>query len=151
MGTGGSFLGGKAGEAWSWPLTSSYSRGQENVDLNIHSTIRLYSVVLIYLIRWTTLYLLWRLKEVSDEHKHTHTHSPSTSPSNSFSPYSVQWSEQCEDFNQTSRGQQCKLSILNFSTCVKTPKYTGIQFILTFSTQIIFIGEEFYSGVVNCK
>jgi hypothetical protein len=30
---GGSFPGGKAAGAWSWPLTSNYCRGQENVDL----------------------------------------------------------------------------------------------------------------------
>jgi hypothetical protein len=46
MGTGGSFPGGKAAGAWSWPLTSSYFRGQENVDLYIHSPIRRHGVVL---------------------------------------------------------------------------------------------------------
>jgi hypothetical protein len=29
--------GGKAAGVWSWPLTSNYCRGQENVDLYIHS------------------------------------------------------------------------------------------------------------------
>jgi hypothetical protein len=37
MVTGGSFPGGKAAGAWSWPLASNWSRGQENVDLYIHS------------------------------------------------------------------------------------------------------------------
>jgi hypothetical protein len=37
MGTGGSFPGGKAARAWSWLLISNYCRGQENVDLYIHS------------------------------------------------------------------------------------------------------------------
>jgi hypothetical protein len=43
MGTGGSFPGDKAAGPWSWPLTS---RGQENVDLYIHSLIRLHDIVL---------------------------------------------------------------------------------------------------------
>jgi hypothetical protein len=46
MGTGGSFPGVKAARDWSWPLTSSYCRDQENVDLYIHSPIRLHGVVL---------------------------------------------------------------------------------------------------------
>jgi hypothetical protein len=29
----------KAADAWSWPLTSSWCRGQEDVDLQIHSPI----------------------------------------------------------------------------------------------------------------
>jgi hypothetical protein len=33
----GSFLGGKAVLAWSWPLTSNQCRGKEYVELNIHS------------------------------------------------------------------------------------------------------------------
>jgi hypothetical protein len=37
---------GKAAEAWSWPLTSNKCRGQENVDLYIHSPIRLHGVML---------------------------------------------------------------------------------------------------------
>jgi hypothetical protein len=45
MGTGGSFPGGKGTWAWSWPLTSNQCRGQENVDLYIHSPIRLHGVV----------------------------------------------------------------------------------------------------------
>jgi hypothetical protein len=32
--------------AWSWPLTSNYSRGQENVDIYIHSPIYLHGGVL---------------------------------------------------------------------------------------------------------
>jgi hypothetical protein len=40
------FPGGKAAGAWSWPLTSNSCRGQENVDLYIHSPIRLHGVVL---------------------------------------------------------------------------------------------------------
>jgi hypothetical protein len=46
MGTGGSFSGAKAAGAWSWPLTSSYCGGQENIDLHIHFPIRLHDVVL---------------------------------------------------------------------------------------------------------
>jgi hypothetical protein len=38
--------GAKVAEAWSWPLTSSKHRGQENVDLYIHSPILLHDVVL---------------------------------------------------------------------------------------------------------
>jgi hypothetical protein len=37
VGTRGSFPGGKAAEAWSWPLTSIYCRGQECVELYLHS------------------------------------------------------------------------------------------------------------------
>jgi hypothetical protein len=40
------FPGGKAAGAWSWPLTSNYCRGQENVDLYIHYPICLHGVVL---------------------------------------------------------------------------------------------------------
>jgi hypothetical protein len=47
MGNGGSFPGGKATGALSWPLTSNYRRGQENMYLYIHSPIRLHGVVLI--------------------------------------------------------------------------------------------------------
>jgi hypothetical protein len=36
----------KAVGAWSWPLTFNLCRGQENVDLYIHSPIRLHGVVL---------------------------------------------------------------------------------------------------------
>jgi hypothetical protein len=42
----GLFPGGKAAGAWSWPLTSGWCRGQENVDVYIHSSIRLHGVVL---------------------------------------------------------------------------------------------------------
>jgi hypothetical protein len=42
----GSFPGGKVAVAWSWPLTSNYCRGQENVDLYMHSLICLHGVVL---------------------------------------------------------------------------------------------------------
>jgi hypothetical protein len=52
---GGSFPGGKAAGAWSWPLTSSYCRGQENVDLYVHSPIRLHGVVFNSLSTGTTL------------------------------------------------------------------------------------------------
>jgi hypothetical protein len=38
-------LRGKAARAWSWPLTSNLCQGQENVDLYIHSPIRLHGVV----------------------------------------------------------------------------------------------------------
>jgi hypothetical protein len=46
VGTGGSFAGGKAAGALSRPFTSNKSRGRENMDLNIHSHIRLHGVVL---------------------------------------------------------------------------------------------------------
>jgi hypothetical protein len=36
-GTGGSFREGKAAGEWSWPHTSNYCRGQEDVGLYIHS------------------------------------------------------------------------------------------------------------------
>jgi hypothetical protein len=36
MSTEGSFSGGKAAEAWSWPLTSNLCRNQEHVDLYIN-------------------------------------------------------------------------------------------------------------------
>jgi hypothetical protein len=39
MGTRGSFPGGKAAGAWSWPLTSIYCQGQECVELYLHSPI----------------------------------------------------------------------------------------------------------------
>jgi hypothetical protein len=42
----GLFPGGKAAEAWSWPLTSNKCRGQENVGIYIHSPIRLHGLVL---------------------------------------------------------------------------------------------------------
>jgi hypothetical protein len=38
--------GDKAAGAWSWPLTSNSCRDQENVDVYIHSHIRLHGVVL---------------------------------------------------------------------------------------------------------
>jgi hypothetical protein len=50
----GFFLRGKAAGAWSWPTTSNYCRGQENVDLYIHSLIRLHGVVLNLLSTGTT-------------------------------------------------------------------------------------------------
>jgi hypothetical protein len=40
------FPGGKAAEAWNWPFTSKQCRGEENVDLYIHSSIRFHGVVL---------------------------------------------------------------------------------------------------------
>jgi hypothetical protein len=46
MGTMGSYPGGKAAGAWSWPLTSSLCWGQENLDLYIHSPICLHGAVL---------------------------------------------------------------------------------------------------------
>jgi hypothetical protein len=45
MGTRGSFPGGKAAGAWSWPLTSS-AEVKECVELYLHSPIRLHGVVL---------------------------------------------------------------------------------------------------------
>jgi hypothetical protein len=44
-----SFPGGggvKVVRAWSWPFTSNYFQGQENVDLYIHSLMRLHGIVL---------------------------------------------------------------------------------------------------------
>jgi hypothetical protein len=55
MGTGGYFPGGKAAGAWSWTLTSNYCRGQENMDVYIHSPIRLHVVVLEWISTGTTL------------------------------------------------------------------------------------------------
>jgi hypothetical protein len=46
MDTGGYFPGGKAAAVWSWPLTSIYWRGQENVDVYIHSPRRLHGIML---------------------------------------------------------------------------------------------------------
>jgi hypothetical protein len=46
MSTRGSVPGGKADEAWNWPLTSIWCRGQECVELFLRSPIRLYGVVL---------------------------------------------------------------------------------------------------------
>jgi hypothetical protein len=46
MGTVGSFPGGKAAGVWSLPLTSNKCRGQENMDLYIHSPIHLHGVLL---------------------------------------------------------------------------------------------------------
>jgi hypothetical protein len=40
------FPGGKAAGAWSWPFTSSKCRGQENVDLYIHSPMHLHGIML---------------------------------------------------------------------------------------------------------
>jgi hypothetical protein len=40
VGTRGSFSGGKAAEPWSWPLTSIWYRGQEYVELYLHSPIQ---------------------------------------------------------------------------------------------------------------
>jgi len=37
MGTRGSFPGSKASEGWSWPFTFIYCRGQERVELYLHS------------------------------------------------------------------------------------------------------------------
>jgi hypothetical protein len=45
-GTKVSFPGGKVAGAWSWPFTSIQCRGQERVELHIHSPIRLHGVVL---------------------------------------------------------------------------------------------------------
>jgi hypothetical protein len=54
-GSGGSFPGGIAAGEWSSPLTSGQCRGQENVDLYIHSPICLHGVVLNQLSTGTTL------------------------------------------------------------------------------------------------
>jgi hypothetical protein len=43
---GDSFPCGKPAGAWGWPLTSSWCRGQENVDLYIEFPTRLHGVVL---------------------------------------------------------------------------------------------------------
>jgi alpha-glucosidase (family GH31 glycosyl hydrolase) len=55
MDTGGSFPGGKAAEAWNWPLTSNQFWGQENVDLYIFSPILLNGVERNYLSTGTPL------------------------------------------------------------------------------------------------
>jgi hypothetical protein len=47
----------ESAEAWRWPFTSNYCRGQENMDLYIHSPTRLHGVVLNYLRTETTLTL----------------------------------------------------------------------------------------------
>jgi hypothetical protein len=44
------------GSAWSWRVTSDQCRWQENVDLYIHSPIRLHGVVLTLLSTGTTLF-----------------------------------------------------------------------------------------------
>jgi hypothetical protein len=54
-----SFPGGKAAGAWSWPLTSSECQGQENVNLYIHSPIRLHGAVLNSLSTGLTLPFLY--------------------------------------------------------------------------------------------
>jgi hypothetical protein len=51
IGTGGSFPGIKAAEAWSWPLTSFQCLGQECVALYLQSQIRLHGVVLSWVQR----------------------------------------------------------------------------------------------------
>jgi len=48
VGTRGSFPGGKAAGAWSWPLTSVCCRGQECVALYLHCPICLHGEVLKY-------------------------------------------------------------------------------------------------------
>jgi hypothetical protein len=71
MGTRGSFSGGKAAGAWSWIFTSIKCRDQENVNLCIHSPIRLHGVVLntfyylmgnILVIKLTSVVMLSSLK-----------------------------------------------------------------------------------------
>jgi hypothetical protein len=47
MGTGASFPGDKAAGASMWPLNSNQCRGQEYVDLYIHSPILLHDIVLL--------------------------------------------------------------------------------------------------------
>jgi hypothetical protein len=37
MGAMGAFPGGKAAGAWGWPLTSIWCRGQERMELYLHS------------------------------------------------------------------------------------------------------------------
>jgi hypothetical protein len=54
MGTWGFFLGDKTAGAWRWPLTTNLCRGEEYVDLYIHSPIRLHGVVLNSLSTGTT-------------------------------------------------------------------------------------------------
>jgi hypothetical protein len=49
------FLRGNAAGTWSWPLTSNCCWGPENMDLYIHSPIRLLGVVLNYLSAGATL------------------------------------------------------------------------------------------------
>jgi hypothetical protein len=58
MGVRDSFRGSKAAGSSSWHLTSNQYRGQEYIDLYIHSPIRLHGVVINYLSTGTTLLLL---------------------------------------------------------------------------------------------
>jgi hypothetical protein len=61
------FRSGKAARAWSWPLTSSWCEGQENVDLYIHTSICLHGIVLnslsagaiLLFFFFLQLYLIW--------------------------------------------------------------------------------------------
>jgi hypothetical protein len=46
VGTSSYFPGDKEAGTWSWPLTSDWCRGQENVKLYVHSPIRLHGIVL---------------------------------------------------------------------------------------------------------
>jgi hypothetical protein len=68
MGTEDPFPGGKAAWAWSWPLISTSCRGQETVDLYIHSLIRLNGTVLNSLSIGTTL-PLYGLKPATKQDK----------------------------------------------------------------------------------
>jgi hypothetical protein len=60
LSTRGSFPGDKANRAWSWPLTSNYWRGQENMDLYIHSPIHLHGAVLNFFLFWIVRLLALR-------------------------------------------------------------------------------------------
>jgi hypothetical protein len=66
MGTRGSFPRGKVAGAWSRPLTSSWCRGQENVDLYIHSPTHLHGAVLNQLSIGTTLPFFHWILALSD-------------------------------------------------------------------------------------
>jgi len=63
MDTGSTFPRGKVVGTWSYPLTSTYSRGWESVKLYLHSPIRLHCVVFTYEGRlkssWTPLITLF--------------------------------------------------------------------------------------------
>jgi hypothetical protein len=55
------FSGANAAETWSWSLTSNYCRGQENLDIYIHSPIRLHGLMLSWLSTGTNLPLWCRV------------------------------------------------------------------------------------------
>jgi hypothetical protein len=63
----GSFPGGKAASAWSWPLSSNYCRGQANVDLYINPLICLNGIVLNLLNTGRNLPYSYRNLNIQDD------------------------------------------------------------------------------------